>query len=38
MVYTDDHRSHLGLTGYEHSAVNHSAKECVNGMPYTNGI
>jgi len=37
-VYTDDHRSYLGLEGYNHESVNHSAKEYVNGMAHTNGI
>ena len=37
-VYTDDHRSYLGLGGYNHKAVNHSAKEFVNGMAHINGI
>lgn len=37
-VYTDDHRAYLGLRGYHHSTVNHSAKEFVNGMTHTNGI
>lgn len=37
-VYSDDHRSYLGLQGYDHSTVNHSAKEYVNGMAHTNGI
>ena len=37
-VYTDDHRSYIGLKGYNHGLFNHSAKEYVNGMAYTNGI
>ena len=39
-VYTDDHRSYLGLDeiGYEHGSVKHSAKEYINGMIHTNGI
>lgn len=37
-VYTDDHRSYLGLQGYNHGTVNHSVKEYVNGMAHTNGI
>ena len=37
-VYTDDHRAYLGLQGYEHETVNHSANEYVNGMASTNGI
>ena len=34
--YTDESRSYLGLA--HHSAVNHSAKEFVDGMVHTNGI
>ncbi|MCY4642973.1 MAG: IS1595 family transposase [Gammaproteobacteria bacterium] len=44
-VYTDDFRGYRGLVGsgrwpydYNHKAVNHSAKEYVNGMIHTNGI
>lgn len=37
-VYTDDHRAYLGLEGYQHGTVNHSAKEYVNGKAHTNGI
>jgi len=37
-VYTDDHRSYIGLQGYDHGTVNHSVKEYVNGMVHTNGI
>ena len=37
-VYTDDHRAYMGLQGYDHHTVNHSAKEFVNGMVHTNGI
>jgi len=37
-VYTDEARAYLGLQGYEHESVNHSAKEFVNGMAHTNGI
>lgn len=37
-VCTDDHRSYIGLEGYKHLTVNHSAKEYVNGMAHTNGI
>ena len=35
-VYTDEHRGYRGLPN--HQAVNHSAKEYVNGMAHTNGI
>ncbi|MCB2263599.1 MAG: IS1595 family transposase [Candidatus Thiosymbion ectosymbiont of Robbea hypermnestra] len=37
-VYTDEHKSYQGMTGYKHEAVNHSAKEFVRGMAHTNGI
>ena len=37
MVYTDDHRSYIGLP-YPHVAVNHSVEEYVNGQAHTNGI
>ena len=37
-VYTDDHRGYIGLEGYEHSTVKHSAGEYVNEMIHTNGI
>jgi len=35
-VYTDDHRSYLGLDNHE--SVKHSVSEYVNGMAHTNGI
>ena len=35
-VYTDDHRSYIGLPNHE--AVKHSAREYVDGMAHTNGI
>lgn len=38
IVYTDDHRSYLGLNGYNHQCVNHSAGEYVKGKAHTNGI
>ena len=31
-VVTDDFRGYLGLKGFNHKTVNHSAKEYVNGM------
>jgi len=34
-VYTDEHRSYQGMTGYNHEVVNHSAKEFVRGMAHT---
>jgi transposase-like protein len=39
-MMTDDHASYNGLEskGYSHHVVNHSAKEYVDGMAYTNGI
>jgi len=37
-LYTDDHRSYLGLEGYNHERVNHSAGEYVRGQAHTNGI
>lgn len=47
MLCTDEHASYQGLPplglfadipNYDHRAVNHSAKEFVNGMAHTNGI
>lgn len=38
VVYTDDARAYLGLDGYAHEQVNHSANEYVKGMAHTNGI
>ncbi len=37
-VYTDNHRSYLGMTGYTHEAVNHSVGEYVRNQAHTNGI
>ena len=37
-VVTDGFRWYLGLSGFNHKTVNHSAKEFVNGMADTNGI
>ena len=37
VVYTDEHGSYRNLPR-PHMAVNHSAKEYVNGMAHTNGI
>jgi len=37
-LYTDDHRSYLGLKDYDHESVNHSMREYVRGQAYTNGI
>ena len=38
IVCTDEHRSYIGLKGYSHLTVNHSAKQFVDGMAHTNGI
>jgi transposase-like protein len=38
VLCTDEHRSYVGIEGYNHMSVNHSAKEFVNGMAHTNGI
>ena len=35
-VYTDEHRSYIGLDNHE--AVKHSVSEYINGMAHTNGI
>lgn len=37
MVYTDDHRSYIGLP-FEHESVNHSIGEYVRDMAHTNGV
>jgi len=37
-LYTDDHRSYLGLKDYKHTSVNHSMGEYVVGKAHTNGI
>ena len=39
-VYTDQHRSYLGLSdiGVEHVAINHSVGEYVRGKASTNGV
>lgn len=37
-LYTDDHKSYLGLDGYKHESVNHSVGEYVRGQAHTNGI
>ena len=36
-VYTDDHRSYIGLP-YNHESVNHSVGEYVRNQAHTNGI
>ena len=35
---TDEHKSYNDMPEYNHLAVNHSAKEFVNGMAHTNGM
>jgi transposase-like protein len=37
-VFTDEHRSYLGLRGFRHSSVNHSAGEYVRHQAHTNGV
>ena len=37
MVYTDDHRSYIGLP-FEHESVNHSVGEYVRNQAHTNGV
>lgn len=37
-VYTDCHRSYMGMTGYHHEAVKHSVGEYVRDKAHTNGI
>lgn len=35
-ICTDEHAAYRGMEQYQHAVVNHSAKEFVNGMAYTN--
>ncbi len=37
-LYTDEARAYAGMPEYTHEAVNHSAKEFVDGMAHINGI
>ena len=37
-VFTDGHKGYLGMGGYHHQSVNHSAGEYVRGQVHTNGI
>lgn len=37
-IYTDEHRSYLGIKSYSHETVNHSGGQYVNGDCHTNGI
>jgi transposase-like protein len=38
VLCTDEHPSYDGMPGYKHKKVNHSAKQYVDGMAWTNGI
>ncbi len=37
-IYSDSHRSYLGMQGYKHLAVAHNVGEYVRGKAHTNGI
>ncbi len=37
-LYTDEHAAYVGMPEYKHHAVNHTAKQYVDGMAHTNGI
>ncbi|MFH1157900.1 MAG: IS1595 family transposase [Pseudomonadota bacterium] len=37
-VYTDCHRSYVGMVGYQHQSVKHSVGEYVREQAHTNGI
>jgi len=37
-LFTDEHRSYLGIKNYRHEVVNHSAGEYVRGRVHTNTI
>jgi len=38
VLCTDEHPSYQGMPEYQHRAVNHSAKQYVDGMAHTNSI
>ena len=38
ILYTDEHRSYLGLRDFAHESVRHSIGEYVRGKAHTNGI
>ena len=38
ILYTDEHRSYLGLLDYHHESVRHNVGEYVRGMAHTNGM
>jgi transposase-like protein len=37
-LYTDEHKSYTGISGYKHETVQHSVGEYVKGMASTNGV
>ena len=37
-VYTDCHRTYVGMKGFKHEAVKHSIGEYVRGQAHTNGV
>lgn len=37
-VYTDEHKSYVGLMGYKHQSVCHSVGEYVRNQAHTNGV
>ena len=37
-LYTDEHKSYTGISGYTHETVAHSVGEYVKGMASTNGV
>jgi len=37
-LYTDEHVSYKGMSGYRHASVNHGAQEYVSGDVHTNGV
>ena len=38
ILYTDEHRSYMGLDEYQHESIRHSVGEYVRGKAHTNGI
>lgn len=38
ILYTDEHRSYVGLDEYQHESIRHSVGEYVRGKAHTNGI
>ncbi|MGH7144038.1 MAG: IS1595 family transposase [Planctomycetota bacterium] len=37
-LFTDDHRSYIGIPNYSHESVNHTGGEYARGEAHTNGI